>query len=290
MSRTSVSRRRSEQPVPPAAGAVAGRRPVAFAIAAHPDDIEFMMAGTLLRLRAAGWETHYLNVANGACGSMKTNAARTIAIRRREAQAAARLLGAEFHPSLVNDVEIFYEPKLLRRLAAVVRDVRPTIVLTHSPQDYMEDHMNTARLAVTAAFVRSMPNYATQPRRTPCAGDVTVYHALPHGLRDGLARRVMPESFVDVTSVHATKLAALAAHRSQQTWLDVSQGMSSYLQTMEDTAREVGAMSRGFKLAEGWRRHSPLGFCAADADPLRAALGEHYRLNATYARWLEGDI
>lgn len=259
-------------------------RPVAFAIAAHPDDIEFMMAGTLLLLREAGWETHYMNVADGSCGSMKHSAARTRAIRRDEARAAARVLGAHFHPSLTRDLEVFYDLKLLRRLAAVVRDAKPTVVLTHSPQDYMEDHMNTSRLAVTAAFVRGMPNFVTQPRRPVFGGDTTVYHALPHGLRDGLNSPVMPESFVDVSRVHATKLEALGEHRSQQSWLDVTQGLSSYLKAMEDTAREVGRMSRRFTLAEGWRRHNPLGFCGADADPLRDALGKNYRLNPNYAR------
>ena len=43
---------------------------IVLAIAAHPDDIEFMMAGTLLLLKQAGCETHYLNIANG-----RTNAA-----------------------------------------------------------------------------------------------------------------------------------------------------------------------------------------------------------------------
>ena len=147
--------------------------------------------------------------------------------------------------------------------------------------------MNTARLAVTAAFVRGMPNFRTQPRRAIFAGDTTVYHALPHGLRDGLNRRVAAESFVDTTGVHETKLAALAAHRSQQGWLDATQKMDSYLAAMAATAREVGRMSRRFRLAEGWRRHNPLGLCAPDADPLRDALGKHYRLNPGYARTLE---
>lgn len=262
-------------------------RPVALAVAAHPDDIEFMMAGTLLLLRAEGWEIHYLNIANGSCGSVTTNTARTIAVRRREAQAAARILGAHFHPSLANDLEIFYEPRLLRRLAAIMRDVKPTIVFTHSPQDYMEDHMNTARLAVTSAFTRGMPNFVTQPRRTEYAGDVTIYHALPHSLRDPLGRSIRPESFVDVTSVHETKRAALSCHRSQQAWLDASQGMNSYLKTMEDIASAIGKMSRRFKLAEAWRRHSHIGFCAAGVDPLRDVLGKKLHRDAGYARALE---
>ena len=57
----------------------------AFAIAAHPDDIEFVMAGTLLHLRTAGYEIHYLNVANGCCGSSVTDATTTARIRRDEA-------------------------------------------------------------------------------------------------------------------------------------------------------------------------------------------------------------
>src|SRR5262245_11012632 len=127
-----------------------------IAIAAHPDDIEFYMAGTLLLLRRAGWEIHCLNLASGNCGSVKWKAARTRAVRRREAQGAARLLGAHWHPPLCDDLEILYDLRMLRRLGAVIREVKPAIVLTHSPQDYMEDHTNTCRLAVTAAFVRGM--------------------------------------------------------------------------------------------------------------------------------------
>jgi LmbE family N-acetylglucosaminyl deacetylase len=55
-----------------------------LAIAAHPDDIEFLMAGTLLLLRAAGWETHYFNIARGNLGSLKHPQARIAAIRRRK--------------------------------------------------------------------------------------------------------------------------------------------------------------------------------------------------------------
>jgi LmbE family N-acetylglucosaminyl deacetylase len=260
---------------------------VALAIAAHPDDIEFGMAGTLLRLAAAGWETHYLTVADGSCGSIQFSAARTRAIRRREARRAARILGAHFHESLVPDLEILYTLDLLRRVAAVVRQVQPTILLTHSPQDYMEDHVNTSRLAVSAAFARGMPNFRTVPTRAATGGEVTIYHAMPHGLCDALGRRVLPGAYVNTTAVHRLKRAALAAHASQKTWLDVSQGMDSYLRAMDQCSRTVGRMSAQFKHAEGWRRHAHLGFCAANADPLRAALGKDYALERRYARLLK---
>ena len=62
-------------------------------------------------------------------------------------------------------MEIFYDLPTLARLAAVMREVAPEILLTHPPADYMEDHMNACRLAVTAAFAREMPNFPTDPPR-----------------------------------------------------------------------------------------------------------------------------
>lgn len=246
--------------------------PRALAIGAHPDDIEFLMAGTLLLLRERGCEIHYLNLASGSCGSAVDPAAKVRRIRRAEARAAAKVLGAVFHDSLVDDLEIYYERSTLKRLAAVVRQINPAILLVPSPVDYMEDHTNTCRLAVTAAFVRGMRNFVTTPRRPPVESEVTLYHAMPHGLRDPLRRRVIPGMFVDTSSVQAAKQQALSCHRSQQDWLGTSQKLNQYLQTMEDFAKEVGRISRKFKFAEGWRRHLHYGFCRAEADPLAQAL------------------
>ena len=263
---------------------------VAIAIGAHPDDIEFYMAGTLLQLKRAGHEIHYLTVANGSCGSVKYNASATRSIRNTEARAAAKILGAHFHPSFTEDLEILYNLDQLRALAAIIREVKPGIVLTHSPQDYMEDHMNTSRLAVTAAFTRGMPNFKTVPARPPADYDVTVYHAMTQGLRDQLRQRIIPGAFVNTTPVHKLQLQALAAHKSQQNWLDVSQGLSSYLLAAEDSLLAVGRLSKKFKYAEGWRRHLHYGYCATDADPLADALGKNYLVNQAYERSLERGL
>ena len=244
-----------------------------LAIVAHPDDVEFIAAGTMLLLREAGWELHYLNLSGGDCGSMTTGPDETRRIRAAEGKAAAEILGATFHESIASDLCIFYEERLRRRLAAVVRRVQPRIVLTHSPDDYMEDHMNTARLAVTAAFARGMPNFVSDPPVPPYQGDVTLYHGMPHGLRDGLRRSVWPDCFVDTTTVQATKRRALAAHASQKAWLDATQGMDSYLDACDDMSQAVGRMSGRFTHAEGWRRHLHLGLSAEDGDPLAEALG-----------------
>lgn len=240
---------------------------VAMAIAAHPDDIEFMMAGTLLLLKNAGYEVHYMNLSTGNCGSLEMDSATTTRIRLEEGKSAAKILGAKFHEPISNDFEILYGLELLRNLAAVVRAVKPQIILTHSPMDYMEDHMNTSRLATTAAFVRGIPNFAAS---VPAVGnyDCTIYHAMPHGLRDPLRRNVMPGVFIDITPVVDKKREALKAHKSQQNWLEDSQGMNSYIKTQEEFGLAVGKMSGRFVHAEGWRRHLHFGFSANEYDPL----------------------
>lgn len=256
--------------------------PIVFAIGAHPDDIEFMAAGTLLLLKEAGCETHYLNLANGSCGTIEYDLKTTRRMRAEEGRRAAKVLGAHFHPSLVDDLEVFYDLKTLRRLASVIREVRPSIVLTHGPVDYMEDHTNTCRLVVTAAFTHAMPNFKPIPPRTPYDGDVVIYHWMPHGFQDQLRRRIVPGAYVNTTSVQATKLAALSEHRSQQNWLDASQGMNSYLAFMEMMSRKLGKWSRKFTHAEGLRRHLHLGYAAQEIDPLAALLGKNYLVNKKY--------
>lgn len=252
-------------------------------MAAHPDDIEFVMAGTLLLLGEAGYDLHYLTLSSGNCGSMTMDSARTRRVRREEARRAARILGARHHASICDDLEIFYGLKILRRLAAVIRKIAPEIILTHSPQDYMEDHINTSRLVVTAAFARGMPNFRTTPQSDPIQTETSIYHAMPHGLRDQLGRKIMPELFVNTTTVQTRKREALAAHQSQKAWLDATQGMDSYLAEMDEMSRAVGTMSRRYEHAEGWRRHLHVGFSANDADPLSRALKRSVRKNLHYS-------
>src|SRR5205085_1265429 len=97
---------------------------------------------------------------------------------------------------------------------------------------------------------------------------------MPHGLRDSLRQRIVPELFVDTESVHAQKRQALAAHASQKGWLDATQGIDSYLRMMDEMSLDVGQMSGRFRHAEGWRRHSHFGFSARDEDLLPEVLGK----------------
>ena len=245
---------------------------IALAAAAHPDDIEFMMAGTLLRLKDAGCEIHLWNLADGCCGSSVLSRAEAAAVRWEEAKASAAMAGGAAHPPLFHDLEIFYNQQALAKVAAVIRRIQPDIILTQSPHDYMEDHQNTTRLIVTAAFMRGMKNARVEPPVAPYNKPVAVYHALPHGLNDAFRQPVEPHFFTDITGILPRKRAMLACHASQKEWLDETQGMDAYLDEMERMSGEVGKLSGCFKFAEGWRRHSHLGFAPENFDPLAQLL------------------
>ncbi len=245
---------------------------VAMAIACHPDDIEFGMAGTLLMLKNAGYEIHYMNIANGSLGTEKYDYKTIVAMRREEAMNSCALAGFHYHESVCDDLEVFYSPELFGKVLPELRDVKPQILLTHGPYDYMEDHVNAGRLAVSAAFCRGMGNAKTSRPSVKFDDPVTIYHSMPHSLSDGLRRPVIPGIFVNVEPVMEMKKSMLGCHRSQQSWLDISQGNNAYIQDLVDRGEYFGRMSKKYQFAEGWIRHNPLGFCGPDDNPLLDAL------------------
>jgi len=246
--------------------------PSVLAIAAHPDDIEFLFAGTMLLLAEQGWQLHYMNLADGSRGSTTMDRVTCANTRLDEARRAARHLGAKFYPPICHDMEIAYTTENLMKVAAVVRQARADVVLTHSPIDYMEDHEIACRLAVSAAFSHGMPNLEGIPPTPAYYEPITVYHAQPIGNRQPTGELVRPHFFVDTSDVIDKKTQALACHASQKQWLDESQGMESYLDTMLNESRTVGEMSGTLEHAEGWRRREHHGFGGKDDDPLRKVL------------------
>ena len=257
-------------------------RKSALAVFAHPDDIEFVAAGTLLLLKDRGWDIHYLNLSSGDLGSLEHTGVETRAIRAQEGRNAAEILGATFHESFCHDLQILYDLRTIRKIGTIIRQANPSIILTHALSDYMIDHENTARLTLSAAFVKGMTNYDTDPPVQAVSTDVTLYHAMPHGLQTPMRQKVRAGLYVGTTSVHATKREALAAHKSQKNFLDETQGMDSYLGTMDELSQGVGKLSGSFEYAEGWRRHLHLGYSKKEQDPLAEALSDHCLVDDKY--------
>ena len=132
-----------------------------LAIHAHPDDIEFMAAGTLAVLAQHGHSIRIVTMTPGDCGSADESTAEISGIRRREAAAAAAWIGAAYECAGFSDFSIFSDDPSRRRVVEILRRIQPEIVLTAPPVDYLCDHEATSVLVRDACFAASAPNYRT---------------------------------------------------------------------------------------------------------------------------------
>src|SRR6478752_243237 len=132
-----------------------------LAIHAHPDDIEFLAGGTMAMLAASGNRVVFVTMTPGDCGSHRHGPDEIAAIRRREAASAARLAGAEYRCAEFRDLTIFSDDPSRRRVVEILRQVRPEVILTSAPADYMCDHEATSALVRDACFAAPAPNYHT---------------------------------------------------------------------------------------------------------------------------------
>jgi LmbE family N-acetylglucosaminyl deacetylase len=228
---------------------------VALSVLAHPDDAEFLCAGTLVRLRQLGWEVHIASMTPGDCGSTQHTPEEIAQIRRAEGARAAALIEATYHCLEERDLLIFYHERPLERIVRLLRTVRPRLLLTHSPQDYMIDHEMTSTLVRAAAFGAPAPNFCRDRNHPPALDHIPhLYYCDPIEGKDSLGRPVEPGFRIDISSVIETKAAMLAAHASQREWLLKHHGMDQYLQAMRDWSARRGTEA-GVRFAEGYRQH-----------------------------------
>src|SRR5689334_317229 len=95
----------------------------------------------------------------GDCGSAELSADEISAVRRGEGEKAAAVIDGRYHCLEERDLLVMYNERALERVTRLLRSVRPRIVLTHSPADYMLDHEMTSTLARAAAFAAPVPNF-----------------------------------------------------------------------------------------------------------------------------------
>jgi LmbE family N-acetylglucosaminyl deacetylase len=248
-----------------------------LAVMAHPDDIEFTCAGTLVLLRRAGWDVHLATMTAGDLGSATLSRAAIARIRRKEAAASAKRLDAGYTCLGFDDLTLVYDETTKRRVSALLRLVRPDLVIVPSPVDYMADHEETPRIVREAAFASTIRNWKAslgRRRLRPCAKLPAILYADPIDNVDHFGRRVAASLVVDITGSMDLKEEMLACHDSQRSWLRHQHGEDEYLLWMRrvgaDRARDFGG--QGVKYAEGFRQHLGHGF--PREDHLTATLGK----------------
>ncbi len=251
---------------------------VVLAVLAHPDDAEFLCAGTLLRLhREHGCEVHIASMTAGDCGSVVEDAQAIGRRRRGEGMRAAAMMGASYHCLEEKDLLVFYNERTLEKVTRFMRLVRPGIVFTHSPTDYMLDHEMTSTIVRAAAFAGPVPNFLPRPGQAPTASADTTLTAIPHLYycdpiegKDSLGRPLDAGFRIDISTVIDNKAAMLTAHASQRDWLMKHHGMDQYIEAMKDWSARRGREG-GVAFAEGFRQH--LGHSYPQDNIIGAMLG-----------------
>lgn len=232
-----------------------------LALFAHPDDAEFLCAGTLAHLADRGAQVHIATMTAGDCGSTVLPPAKIARIRRKEAARAAEVIKADYVCLEENDLLVFYDRRTLGKVMELVREVSPELVFTHSPADYMVDHETTSRLCQTACFGAVAPNFRTGARHSanPLRRVPQLFYTQPFGGRDILGGEVRPGCFVNIASTLDRKARMLSCHESQRAWLRDQQAIDDPLLMMRRMVKRVGELA-GLESAEGFRQHLGQGF------------------------------
>jgi LmbE family N-acetylglucosaminyl deacetylase len=233
---------------------------VVLSVLAHPDDAEFLCAGTLIRLsREHRWQVHIASMTPGDCGSAELPAEEISRIRRAEGAKAAALMGATYHCLEERDLLISYTPPTLQKVVHLLRRVRPRIVLTHSPGDYMVDHEMTSLVTRAACFAAPIPNFFPEKDLPPLSEVPYLYYCDPVEGKDIFGKNVAPAFCVEISGVLDLKTQMLAAHASQRDWLLRHHKMDKYLEAMRHWSAERGKLI-GTAAAEGFRQHLGHGY------------------------------
>ena len=163
-----------------------------LAIGAHPDDLELAIGGTLAKLQQTG-----ARVVMGVVSIPSDYEA-----RRREAEAAAEILGCELRILIdggtTKRIEDLKTYELVKVLDAVIKELQPAAVLTHGPSEFHRDHVLVYDAAISTQRLRYFDFFCYHPNF--CRPVPVQFH---------------PRAYVDITDTIDAKMHSITAHASQ---------------------------------------------------------------------------
>ena len=165
----------------------------------------------------------------GDCGSDEHGPEELSGMRRAEATASAALIRADYLCAGFHDLAIFNDDSSRRTVTHLLRQLRPGIVLTASPEDYLCDHETTSQLVRDACFGASLPNYTTGSGDIALTEIPHLYFMDPIEMVDRSGTLVPCDFIVDVSLSFETKKAMLAKHETQRAWLKRQHKIDNYL-------------------------------------------------------------
>ncbi len=229
----------------------------ALGIFSHPDDAEFLCAGTLKLLKDNGWDIHIASHAPGDKGTAEYTREDISRIRTKEAARSASIIEAAYSCMDMEDVYILYDRENINKTVSLIREVKPIIVFTSSPSDYMIDHEVTSRLAQTACFSAGIMNMEVEKK--PWKPVPYLYYCDPMDGYNKFGEWLIPSIYVDISDVISTKEEMLKCHESQRNWLMQHHKIDEYVLSMKQTGAKRGN-DISVEYAEGFRQHLGNGF------------------------------
>ena len=217
-----------------------------LAIGCHPDDLEIACGGTLRKYVEEGADVYMCHVANGNMGHVEILPEPLREIRTIESEAAGKIIGAKKVFNMdVGDVTVTrFDNDVVDAMSDVVREVRPDVIITHNDEDYMQDLVETSRIAFNGSFVSSLAHKSV---------NFTAYDEfVPIYFMDTLGGvNFIPTHYVDITNQIETKLEALKKHESQIKWM-FEHDHIDFIDMIRTCSRYRGYQS-GVTYAEGFR-------------------------------------
>ncbi len=168
---------------------------------AHPDDVELSCGGTVAKCVKDGLRVGIVDLTRGEMGTRGTPQK-----RKKEAQASAKILGATFRTQLDfqdGNLQTGREQEL--EIVALLRSLRPQLVVVCYPDDRHPDHSRTGRIVTEASFYAGLKSLQTG---APAHRPQTVLYYLQNYM-------VTPSLVVDVTSTWKIKMRSVFAYKSQ---------------------------------------------------------------------------
>jgi Uncharacterized proteins, LmbE homologs len=192
-----------------------------MAFGAHPDDNEFVCAGTLAKYRKAGHEVAIAIATNGEVGSPTLGKEEIAAIREKEARESASKLNARFFWLGYPDEFLFNSEEVRLHFIDTIRQFRPDIIICPDKNaDYHPDHTTTGQIIWDTHVMVTVSNIKTD--NPPCEKIPDIYYM------DTIAGvAFQPEFYVDITEEWGTKADMIACHKSQEIWMQKQYGISS---------------------------------------------------------------
>lgn len=207
----------------------------------HPDDIEIGLGATVARHTAMGRSVGFCDLTAGELGSNGTPEE-----RRREAEQAARVLGAAWRENLGwPDGGIENTPSQVRSAVACIRRHRPRAVAVPYWRDRHPDHVAASRVLTISVFKSGLRRF--ERGAAPWQPEWICYYFINDSTR--------PSFVIDVSDHYETKRTALACYRSQFEGRDdgtvgTRLNAPSFRQLIESRDAQFGALA-GVVFAEG---------------------------------------